>query len=317
MNNKEIDVFIISYNRLSYLKSLVAWLEKAGFEKIHIVDNASIYPPLLEYLESTKHKVHRMDRNYGHLVAWECEKFKDIIDNKNYIVSDCDVLPIEACPLNVTEYFAGILEKYPSITKVGFALKIDDLPDYYAQKQQVLDWEGQFWKKEIVKGLYDASIDTTFALYRPGIYPNQKKWWKSIRTGAPYVARHLPWYEDLDNPNEEELFYQRSLNNQSSFWSANDLELLKEYNKQLSKELEEIYVTRKWKILQIVYKICNFFISSERFSKKNGRKSTVTVENIIDVKALQKINRELAIEVGSIKNSGGWKLMTNMEKFLE
>ena len=153
MNNKNIKVFIISYNRLSYLKRLVEWLEKAGFERIHIVDNASTYPPLLEYLKNSKHIVHRMEANYGHLVFWKCGKFDDIIRGEEYIVTDCDVLPVEECPKNVTEYFLKILDKYPSHTKVGFSLKIDDLPDCNLSKQAVLDWEGQFWRKKIENGL--------------------------------------------------------------------------------------------------------------------------------------------------------------------
>ncbi len=313
MNNKDVNVFVISYNRLSYLKRLVAWLEKAGYEKIHIVDNASTYEPLLDYLDGSKHIVHRLEKNYGHLVVWQCGKFENIIKNERYIVTDCDVLPIEECPENVTEYFSKILDKYPFCAKVGFSLKIDDLPDYNLSKQTVLEWEGQFWKKKIENGLYNASIDTTFALYRPGIFPENKKWWKSIRTDFPYAARHLPWYEDSNNPGEEEIYYQNHLNNRDSFWSVNDLELLKKYNLELLEELNVIYDSRKWKLLQIIYRACNFIFPGNRFGKRIGKKNKSPEGDLNDVEVMQKYNKRLVVELGSIKSSGGWKFLEKME----
>ena len=313
MNNKDINVFIVSYNRLSYLKKLVLWLEKAGFENIHIVDNASTYPPLLEYLNSSKHKVHRLEKNYGHLTVWECGKFDSIIKNEKYIVTDCDVLPVEECHENVAEHFLKILDKYPSYAKVGFSLKIDDLPDCNLSKQAVLDWEGQFWRKKIENGLYDASIDTTFALYRPGIYPDSKKWWKSIRTDFPYIARHLPWYEDSENPSEEEIYYQNHLNNRDSFWSVNDLELLKKYNRELLEELNVVYDSRKWKLLQVIYRTCNFVFPGDIFGKRIGKKNKSPEGDLNDIKLMQKYNKQLVTELGSIKFSEGWKILRKIE----
>lgn len=315
MKNADVDVFIISYNRLSYLRSIVEWLEKAGFENIHIVDNASTYLPLLEYLSSSKHQIHRLNENYGHLAVWKCGKFKDVIDNKKYIVTDCDILPVEQCPLNVTEYFENILEEYPGVTKVGFALKVDDLPQQNASKEAVLDWEKQFWERKIGEGLFDASIDTTFALYRPGVYPENKKWWKSIRTDFPYIARHLPWYADTAHPTKEDIFYQNSIQNEDSFWSVTDLESLKKYNKELLAELEMIYASRKWKILQFVYKFCNTFVSNGRFRAKIGKKNTPPSEKLESVQELQKYNKQLVVELGSIKSSGGWKLLQNISDY--
>jgi len=309
MTNDNIDVFIISYNRLTYLERLLAWLETAGFENIHIVDNNSTYQPLLEYLETSKHKVHKMDKNYGHLVVWECGKFKDIIDNKNYIVTDCDILPINECPANIAEYFIEILDRYPEFTKVGFALKIDDLPESNSSKDTVIEWEKQFWENKIADGLFDASIDTTFALYRPGIYPVNKKWWKSIRTVFPYIARHVPWYTDSSKPSEEDIFYQNSLQNESSFWSVTDLEMLKKYNKDLLAELEIIYATRKWKMLQLAYRLCSLFVSGKRFAGKIGKKNTLPLEGMDDVRFLQKYNKQLVVELGSIKSSSGWNFL--------
>lgn len=206
---KDIPVYLISFNRLSYLESLIPWLEKAGCSNIHIIDNASTYQPLLEYLDKTPHTVHRMEKNYGHTVLFDVPEFKDIIDNQYFVLSDPDILPVEDCPFDFMTFLYRILKRFPKITKAGFSLKLDDLPDHYALKETVIKWEKSFYEKA-VKGseptLYKAPIDTTFALYRP-----RKEWKKGfaevIRTGFPYQARHLPWYKDLNNLTEEDRFY--------------------------------------------------------------------------------------------------------------
>jgi len=312
--DKNTNIFIISYNRLKYLRKLVLWLERAGFEKIHIVDNNSSYPPLLEYLSLSKHKIHRLEKNYGHLAVWKCGKFNEIIDSEYYIVTDCDVLPTEECPFDVARYFFELLKKYPKVTKVGFGLRIDDLPQHYQYKNSVIEWEQQFWKKKIENNAYNANIDTTFALYRKGIYPDSKRWWRSIRTDFPYLCRHLPWYENLKNKSEEDVFYQNSLENKSSFWSVDDVELLKKYSNDLNAQLNAIYSSRKWKILRTLYSLGNVITRGKKFNKKIGTKKILPIDNIFDVVFLQRYNREIAEELGIITSSSAWKFVKKNEK---
>lgn len=242
INTENIHVFIISYNRLDYLLLLINWLERSGFKNINIIDNNSTYPKLLDYLAVCPHKIHRMERNYGHLVLWESKKFDEIICNHNFILTDCDVLPAENCPHDIVDHFLLILKNYTNFTKVGLSLKIDDIPDCYAFKNQVIEKEKDFWRHPLEKGLYQAAIDTTFALYRPGIVPKDPRWWRSIRTGSPYEARHLPWYSDTQNPSEEDLNYQKNVAEMSSYWSVTDLNILKEHNSRLQ---DEIWSLRK------------------------------------------------------------------------
>src|SRR5213078_2650620 len=75
----------------------------------------------------------------------------------------------------------------------------------YLHKDAVLAWEGQHWRWPVEAGAYFSAIDTTFALHRPD---GQVRPADAIRTGHPYVARHMPWYADLDDLSEEEAFYQ-------------------------------------------------------------------------------------------------------------
>src|SRR5690554_3288482 len=127
MNYFETPVFLISYNRVEALAKVVAWLEQAGYTQIHIIDNASTYPPLLAYLDASPNHVHRLDKNYGHLVLWESGKFDSLINTRPFILSDCDILPDETCPTDVAAHLANTLARYPNFTKVGLSLRIDDL----------------------------------------------------------------------------------------------------------------------------------------------------------------------------------------------
>ncbi|HJH24344.1 MAG TPA: hypothetical protein K8U84_07305 [Paenalcaligenes hominis] len=234
-------IFIIVFNRLEALRPVVSWLEQAGYKNIHLIDNASTYPPLLEYLAASPHHVHTMQENHGHLVLWKSGQFDHIIQHQPFVLNDCDVLPSKNCPADVVERLAAILARYKNFTKVGLSLHIDDLPAHYAHKQQVIEWETPFWEHPLEDGtLFEAAIDTTFAYYKPGITPDDPKWWRSIRTAPPLSAHHLPWYVDTTVQTEEDLYYQQHVQAMSSQWSTTDPVMLKEQNIKLMAEVSAL-----------------------------------------------------------------------------
>lgn len=212
-----IPIIINNYNRLEYLKKLIASLKSRGYNNIYILDNDSTYPPLLEFYKNTDVNVIYLKKNWGYRAIWESEIVKQFW-NSYYVYTDSDMELSHECPTNFMEYFLQILEKYPKCFKVGFGMKIDDLPNYYEYKKQVISHESQFWLKELEPGLFEAPIDTTFALYRPytGTSTNINK--MNIRTGNPYLIHHLPWYTDSNNPTDEDKYYVNSIT-QSTHWS--------------------------------------------------------------------------------------------------
>lgn len=230
--NLDIPFFITSYNRVSCLKELVKWCQKAELTNVIIIDNASIYPPLLEYLKEVEkdgYKVHRLSSNMKHYALWECEGFNDIVKDKYFVLTDPDIIPIEDCPLDVIDCLYEILQRHSSMPKVGLGLKIDDIPDYFSLKRNVLYWESQYWTHPIYDEkviLFEAPVDTTFALYRPGV----RGWQAVCRTGYPYIARHVTWYKDLIQLSEEDLFY-RLHSTDISNWIYGDIQLY--LNRQL------------------------------------------------------------------------------------
>jgi hypothetical protein len=201
----QVPVFINCRDRVTCLKELVAWLERAGAEEIYLLDNDSAYEPLLAYFEETSHTVVRLGQNYGPFALWSAPDVFALTRGRSFAYTDPDIVPADECPADAFERFTELLQRYPAVYKAGYGLKIDDLPDHYAHKQAVRAWEGQHWRWAVEPGAYLSAIDTTFALYRPG---GQVRPADAIRTGPPYVARHTPWYLDLDDLSEDEVFYQ-------------------------------------------------------------------------------------------------------------
>ena len=214
MFGSDVPIFIICRDRVTVLLKLISWLEQSGYTNLVLVDNASTYRPLVDYLQTTTHRVIPLQENVGHMAVWQKNLLSPDVAGVEfsedcpgfYVVTDCDVVPDESCPHDAIERFYKLLIKYPAVNKVGFGLKIDDLPDHFQFKREVREWESQFWEKPVEPGVYDASTDTTFALYRPEAADTN--FYNGLRTGLSYVAQHMPWYLDSANMNEEEIYYQ-------------------------------------------------------------------------------------------------------------
>lgn len=201
---------------------MVSWLEKYGLTNIHIVDNASTYPPLIKYLEKSVYTVHRLNKNYGHMVVWKSKLFDDIINHQVYVVTDPDIAPNPNLPPDFLSRMYHILKEYSGITKVGLALRIDDLPPDAPFTQSTQAWEKQYWERPLQnqKDMYLADIDTTFALYRAGKgWLLKHKFYHGIRLGGNYTARHIPWYKKTYE-SKEDLFYQETNAGSSSIGRA-------------------------------------------------------------------------------------------------
>lgn len=220
LDYKNIPVIINNFNRLETLKKMIFSLENRGYFNIYIIDNLSTYPPLLEYYKTCKYKVYRLGFNLGPDALWKSKIFRKF-RNDFFVYSDSDIVPVDECPDDFLLFFLNTLKKYKLARKVGFSMKIDDIPDSNLLKKYIIECEEHFFHDFREDNfLYRAPIDTTFALYRPrGKRRHANNHIEMYRTGSPYMARHLPWYTDSVNPDEEESYYLNHLRI-NTFWSS-------------------------------------------------------------------------------------------------
>lgn len=203
---RSIPIVINNRNRHTTLKQLIDSLETNGYRNIYILDNQSSWPPLLEYYRTLPYPVIRLGGNYGYNALEKIPLYKKI--RKGYFVyTDSDVVPADNCPADFMKHFLSLLQHHHDVQKVGFSLKIDDLPEHFADREKILAFEGGYFSKPLGDGLYEAPIDTTFALHRPYALISTVGGYKMIRTGAPYEARHLPWYNNSMQLTAEEQYY--------------------------------------------------------------------------------------------------------------
>lgn len=203
-------VLIINYNRLILPVALADWLYQNGLDPVFI-DNSSDYKPLLEYYRHCSYEVVQMNKNYGKSVVWDQGILERLNITGDYIVTDPD-LDLSSIPKDFMTVLRIGLTRYPQFDKCGFSLEINDITDQgiYYQGLTIKRWEHQFWVNPMDSQYFNASIDTTFALYKTSKFSLN-----ALRTNRPYTARHVPWYYDQFKSEDEE-YYCQTASNQSN-----------------------------------------------------------------------------------------------------
>lgn len=205
---KEIPIIINNFNRKDFLLQLIESLEKRGYKNIYILDNDSDYPPLLEYYKTCPYEVILLSANLGFKALWRSKQTRDRFCNDYYIYTDSDVKIDDNCPDDIIEKMFDLLRnRYKYAFKIGPSIRIDNLPDHYSRKEEVIAWERKYFETKPINNLYRAPIDTTFALYRPRIGLSRRLSLEAYRMAPPYQIEHLPWYVDSQNLPDEEQYY--------------------------------------------------------------------------------------------------------------
>lgn len=217
--------FVIMFNRLTWSKALCENLADIGCEVI-IIDNGSIYPPLLEWYKNCPFKLYQLPNHYGHKSLWQSGIINEHKD-ENYIVTDHD-LDISNVPSNFIQLLVNELYKTDRI-KSGLSLKIDDLPKN-SYSDEVIKWETKFWLTQRTAGnFFYSDIDTTLAVYsaeRLAKVTTDEGFFRAIRSPKEYECKHLPWYNIPGQLSEEEQFYADHIK-RDAYWTRK----LKEHTK--------------------------------------------------------------------------------------
>jgi len=222
-----VPIIIINFNQLFFLRQLVGFLLERGFKNVVVIDNKSTYPPLLDYYRemADRIKVEYRENNEGHPVFFRTPELQEKYGKGYFVVTDSDIVPNINLPMDFMAQMMSVLDKhYNCINKVGFALDLEDIPDSYLPKDKVLKWEKQFWEKPLGNDMYEAGIDTTFALYKPK-YPRcfkNEHFIKSIRMAGPFTSQHGGWLLDSANLTDEQKYYNKHATNYSSSWKIDE-----------------------------------------------------------------------------------------------
>lgn len=244
-----IPIFIITCDRLTLLKKTMHSYRtqiKTPFE-IVILDQGTTYPATVKYLkwmEDAGIKVYWREDNPNDGIKKNAKRDEvsvrdNILDyfklhpESNYVVTDPDIL-LDNVEGDILDVYAYLLEEMPSIAVVGTMLRIDDIPDYFPLRKELLSGKKGMHKSlhsrpvhTVVCNGYEvqyikAPIDTTFAMYRAGT--SWKRLQGGIRTLAPYGARHLDWYVNPKAMPPDQQYYMNcaSANNHWSRWGRKE-----------------------------------------------------------------------------------------------
>ena len=201
-------IILTNMNHFTTCKKMVEDLFKLNSNaQISIIDNASTYPPLLEWYKQVKNDINII-KNRTNLGPWTFF-YSGHYQNFNsdwYVYTDADLELNPEMPYNWQEIMKEYVLKYDR--KASLALKIDDIPDHYPFKDKVKEHQNICWYPTDEPDIYKAITDMTFTLeqkvkgYR----------YESMRMGGKFMAKHMPWYIDFDNITEEEKYYLDNIN---------------------------------------------------------------------------------------------------------
>lgn len=213
-----IPIYINVYNRLTTTRNLVNQVKRLPDAQPVIIDNDSDYSPLLEWYATNPCDIVRLKENLGHHAPW----ISGVIANDDasrYVVTDCDI-DIEGVPTDVLSVLQEpFCWRFGKPIKSGLALRINDLPPW---QDAVMRWESRWWMKysRMDRRFYNAAIDTTFAMYEqstPIHLATSVVNALSVRLAGDYQARHMPWYLDCENLDEENRHYFATANTSNSW----------------------------------------------------------------------------------------------------
>ena len=205
---------------------MVVFFQQIPELEVIIIDNNSSYTPLLQWYDTNPCIVHRLTANYGNcsplfntptcidghikpnfLYEYDC--------TNGFILSDPD-LDCTDVKLDFMEVFREGMGRYDWCSKIGFGLRIDDLPNTEIAKNAI-GWEQgcQAPHANLSDMYYRAAIDTTAAFYKwlPDNPNLAHDFDRSIRCYGNYQCRHLGWYYTEQNPPPpDELYYLQHIN---------------------------------------------------------------------------------------------------------
>jgi hypothetical protein len=255
-------LLIPTFNNPTYLNNMLAQLAKMKWLNFLIIDSGSTFPDMLELMQNlpTSNKM-ILENNLGPRFFSENQEFFKTLPDI-FCVTDPDLEFNIQMPLNFAEKLTQISNEF-QIGKVGLALDISVNLGIKSQKyilesklQTIQEYERKYWEKPIknVHGLeiYEAPVDTTFALYNKRYFNPAKSFTKAFRVAGKFSAIHLPWLDTELRPTSEIDFYN-SLNKSGAFHEIDGMHL------RLLQEIEDLKRSLSWRVTKPLRGVVRIF----------------------------------------------------------
>jgi hypothetical protein len=166
------------------------------------MDMGSTSPEFTNYRDSLGLKIHYFNKGVGPRDLFTNGTLKNLSVGGFYL-ADGD-LDYSNIPGDAFLRVKQLSQEFPWFPKVGLALQIHDLPED-VEGNRVRQWGKMDWATEFEPNTYLSGLDTTFAYYpRRSAQFNYRP---ALRLAGAYQVRHYPWYERIENFDEETSFY--------------------------------------------------------------------------------------------------------------
>lgn len=235
-----IPVVVVAHNNPTLLSLLVAQLRQCYNASVIVLDMASTYKPMLDYLDRAVNdngvQVWRHhNATDGPRVLFE-EAGRHFYQRlpRFFALTDADLRLNDFMPTTFLCDLARLTQhlQYP---KAGVALDITDYSrmwdsNVYAFGHSIKGWESQLYRHKkdasvlrIPGHIWEADIDTTLAVYDklqheciPGSLGSCFTY-KALRVTGAFVAKHRPWYPEVISALKEDEFDAVFTKNPHSF----------------------------------------------------------------------------------------------------
>lgn len=207
-----VTVLINNRDLLTWPKEMLSCINKyEGLHEIIIIDNASTYPPLLDWYAENPCKVIRLDENKGHTAPFSSDVTSQV-STELFVVTDPDLGLLDV-PTDVLLKMVDYIGRYP-VNKIGLSLNYKTVPQESVYYSHVNGYEKNLWNNSrTYPGLIDAAVDTTFAIYSKN--KSTEYTINGCRMEFPYTARHYPW--EVVDPDSEFLYYLEHANSSCTY----------------------------------------------------------------------------------------------------
>lgn len=194
LRKRNIPVFLIGNNNLTFLKEMVKRLE--GYTSdICIIDNDSTYSLLHEYYEREfPYTVLRMEENYGEEVYTRAEI--QPLTGDLYLVGNPSVALSSDLPLNFIEALTDLSIDFRA-HKVGVAVERGTEGIRRELWEMVEQTQAPLWKKRARSFRY-PDLELYWAPVQETLYLVNKNnpETRALRVAGPFTSHYLPWYTE-------------------------------------------------------------------------------------------------------------------------